>query len=191
MHPRHAALPARHGERGSAAVEFAIVLPVLITLVMGIIDFGSLFSTWSTLRQGVWAGARAGSVANWSSAPSCTLTFTGGGAPPSTDLQSLMCLAKAQIGLNQASTRVDVLIDDYTLSTTGASWAVGAALTICAETPARSASGVFGSLFSGRYLRSKTTIRIEQPAANAETQGYETDPSGGGWSWCTPQSPAP
>ena len=181
----------RRAERGSAAVEFAIVLPILITLVMGIIDFGSLFSTWSTLRQGVWAGARAGSVTNWAGAPSCTLTFAGGGSAPSADLQSLMCLAKVQIGLNQSSTRVEVLIDDYTLRNTGATWAVGAALTICAQTPAKSATGLFASAFNGRYLRSKTTIRIEQPSSVAETQGYETDPSGGGWSWCTPQSPAP
>jgi hypothetical protein len=158
---------------------------------MGIIDFGGTFNSWSTLRQGVWAGVRAGSVTNFASAPSCTLTFTGGGSAPSSDLQNLMCLAKAQIGLNQTSTRIAVLIDDPTLQTSGASWAIGGGLTICAQISAKSATGLFAPVFGGHYLRSKTTIRIEQAATGSETQGYETDPSGGGWSWCTPQSPAP
>ncbi len=33
------------GERGAAMVEMAIVLPVLLLLVFGIIDFGRLYNT--------------------------------------------------------------------------------------------------------------------------------------------------
>lgn len=181
----------RPGEdEGTAVIEFALVLPILAVLVMGIIDFGSMFSTWSTLRQGTWAGARAASVGNFS-AGGCTLTFSGGGLVPSADIQSLMCLTKTQIGLNQSSTRIAIILSDPTLTSTGAQWMVGSGVTICAEIPATSQTGFFAPAFSGRYLRTKTTVRIEQASANVETQGYEVDPSGGGWSWCTPQSPAP
>jgi Flp pilus assembly protein TadG len=44
--------------RGAAAVEFAIVLPVLIILVFGIIDFGRYFSMQQTMEQLARQGAR-------------------------------------------------------------------------------------------------------------------------------------
>lgn len=47
----------RHGhERGAAAVEFAIVLPVLVMLLFGIIEFGAAYNR----SQGLHAAAREG-----------------------------------------------------------------------------------------------------------------------------------
>lgn len=46
-------------ERGAAAVEFALVLPLLIVLVMGIIDFGRVYSAQQTLTNAAREGARA------------------------------------------------------------------------------------------------------------------------------------
>lgn len=43
---------------GSAAVEFALVAPVLLALVMGIIQLGMLFYANAGLHQAVEAGAR-------------------------------------------------------------------------------------------------------------------------------------
>ncbi|GAB2764900.1 TadE/TadG family type IV pilus assembly protein [Sinomonas soli] len=45
-------------ERGAAAVEFAIVLPVLLVLLLGIIDFGRAFSAQQTLTYAAREGAR-------------------------------------------------------------------------------------------------------------------------------------
>lgn len=165
-----------------------MVAPVLVLLAMGVIDFASVYNNWSGMRQGVWAGARAGSVATFGAGATCPLTFSGGGSAPSADLQSLMCLAKGQIGLSQSSVRIDILISDPTLQNTGASWQVGGGLTICAQAPLASATGALGSALSGHWLRSKTTIRIEQASPNIETQGYEVDSSGQGWAWCTAQN---
>lgn len=167
-----------------------MVAPVLVILAMGVIDFASVYNNWSGMRQGVWAGARAGSVANFGTGVSCPLTFTGGGSAPSADLQSLMCVTKNQVGLSQSSVRIDILISDPTLQTPGASWQMGGGLTVCAEAPVTSATGALGTALSGHYLRSKTTIRIEQASPNIETQGYEADSSGGGWAWCTAQNPS-
>lgn len=168
-----------------------MVMPILGALVMGIIDFGITYSNWSAVRQGTWAASRAASVANFGSSSSCTLTFSGGGSTPSADIEDLMCLAKQQIGLNATTTRIDVVISDPTLTQLGYPWGVDGSVTVCAQIPAHSATGFFSSAFNGHYLRAKTTIRIEEPSANAETQGYETDPSGSNWSWCTPTSVAP
>jgi Flp pilus assembly protein TadG len=53
----------RHGDRGAAAVEFAIIVPLLITLVFGIINFGAWFGQQLALNQAVREGARAAVVA--------------------------------------------------------------------------------------------------------------------------------
>lgn len=51
-------MSAQHRERGAAALEFALVLPVLLLLVMGIIDFGRVFNAQQTLTYAARAGAR-------------------------------------------------------------------------------------------------------------------------------------
>ena len=45
-------------ERGAAAVEFALVLPVLVLLVLGIIDSGRLFNAQQTLTYAARSGAQ-------------------------------------------------------------------------------------------------------------------------------------
>jgi Flp pilus assembly protein TadG len=45
-------------ERGAAAVEFALVVPVLLLLVFGMIDFGRLLFTRNNLQSAVREGAR-------------------------------------------------------------------------------------------------------------------------------------
>lgn len=45
-------------DRGAAAVEFALVLPVLLLMLFGIIDFGRLYNAQITLTQASREGAR-------------------------------------------------------------------------------------------------------------------------------------
>src|SRR4051794_30159907 len=49
-------------EDGQAMVEFAIVLPILVVLVFGIIEFGITLNHYLTLTDAVRAGARQASV---------------------------------------------------------------------------------------------------------------------------------
>lgn len=49
-------------ERGASAVEFALVLPVLIALVLGIIEFGFYFNQQISVTQAAREGARAYAV---------------------------------------------------------------------------------------------------------------------------------
>jgi Flp pilus assembly protein TadG len=48
----------RRGERGATAVEFAVILPILLVLVFGIIAFGFGFARWVALTNGAREGAR-------------------------------------------------------------------------------------------------------------------------------------
>jgi hypothetical protein len=49
---------APRNERGAVAVEFALVVPVLLLLVLGMIDFGRLWFTQVSLSQAAREGAR-------------------------------------------------------------------------------------------------------------------------------------
>ena len=55
-------------ERGSAAVEFALVLPIVTMVVFGIIAFGIGFTQKQTLASAVRDGARFGSVGIYAAA---------------------------------------------------------------------------------------------------------------------------
>ena len=50
------------GERGAALVEFAIVLPLLLTIIFGVVDFARAFYTQNNLTSAVREGARWASV---------------------------------------------------------------------------------------------------------------------------------
>lgn len=50
--------PLRHAHRGTATVEFAIALPVLLLLMLATAEFGRLISQYNTLSKAVRDGAR-------------------------------------------------------------------------------------------------------------------------------------
>lgn len=52
----------RRGERGAAAVEFALVVPFLLLILFGIISYGWMLSFRQALSQGAAEGARAAAV---------------------------------------------------------------------------------------------------------------------------------
>jgi hypothetical protein len=52
----------RRTDRGSAAVELAIVLPLLLLLLFGVIDFGRMLNTQITLTEAAREGARAAAL---------------------------------------------------------------------------------------------------------------------------------
>ena len=52
----------RRGDRGAAAVEFALVLVPLMLIVFGIISYGFMLSFRQTLSQAATEGARAAAV---------------------------------------------------------------------------------------------------------------------------------
>ncbi len=51
-----------NNEKGIAAIEFGLILPVLLFLVMGIIDFGMLMTSRASMVSASREGARAGIV---------------------------------------------------------------------------------------------------------------------------------
>lgn len=58
----------RHSEEGAAAVEFAIILPLLVVLVMGIVEFSRAYGAKEALQHGAREGARVMALTNNSAA---------------------------------------------------------------------------------------------------------------------------
>jgi Flp pilus assembly protein TadG len=54
--------PAARDERGAAVVEFALVLPLLVMFIFGIIEFGRAYSAKVELTAAVREGARAAAL---------------------------------------------------------------------------------------------------------------------------------
>ncbi|MFL5681139.1 MAG: TadE/TadG family type IV pilus assembly protein [Chloroflexota bacterium] len=55
----------RQRSRGQALAEFALVLPIFVVVIFGIIDMGRYVYDWNALNEASRAAARVGSVALW------------------------------------------------------------------------------------------------------------------------------
>ena len=64
-------------ERGQTMVEFALVLPILLVLLLGIFQFGIAFNNYVTLTDAVRAGARKAAVSRQASNPSAACSRRG------------------------------------------------------------------------------------------------------------------
>src|SRR5438445_13173943 len=104
-------------ESGATLVEAAFVIPILVLLIFGAIEFGNLFNNYNSVRNGVREGARQGVVAN-TSAGDCNTSTDLVNATGSTNTKNLICLVKSRIGI-KPYTDVRVRIYEDTTYTVG------------------------------------------------------------------------
>ena len=166
-------------ERGQGVVEFALILPVFLLILVGILEFGSIYSNVISMRQGVREAGRQGSVANFGSNSSCPLVIV---TAPSANMKKLMCLTKDQAGVG-GGIKLRVNFDNADL-TAGGTYAAGNAIVICAAYPIQSLTGLIQPFLNGRIATTKAAFRIEKVSGAVETAGGEADPTGKNWSWC-------
>ncbi|MGI9624373.1 MAG: TadE family protein [Acidimicrobiales bacterium] len=166
---RSLSAPAQRAERGANLVEFALVVPIFLLLVMGIIDFSMAFNDYNRVRSGVAEATRQGVVANFSAA----------GCAEADSSSNLVCITKDRIGLDPAGTRVKILLPDGTYD-------VGDPLRVCAMQDVDSITGMFDVILDARVATSSIDMRIEKlDDADPVTDLEETPLSGESWSWCT------
>lgn len=60
--PRLSANPFRRREGGQTLVEFALVAPIFLVLLLGIVDFGMGFKAWISITNATREGARIAAV---------------------------------------------------------------------------------------------------------------------------------
>jgi Flp pilus assembly protein TadG len=160
-----------------------LVLPLLLMIVFGVIEFGTTYSNYIGLRDGVRQAARSAAVGNLGSTTSCDLV---GADEASTNVKRLMCLTKAETGLNTAQVRVKVISANSDFTGAG-TFAKNDAVIVCAQIPTTAVTGFLGSALTGKVLRTKVAMRIERSDLVA-TAGDEDAPTGQDWSWCTYQA---
>lgn len=156
----------RRTDRGAAAVEFALVLPILLLVVFGIINYGLFFNDSINARQGVREAARRVTVGNLTY-PGCpAATASAGGANA-----TVKCITKSLVGALSGPAYVAVKPP--------ATWVRGSAFTICAVVKARSITGFFPMPSAARSFTSMS-IEVDNPAP-AITASADTLPAGLSW----------
>jgi len=98
MRRRQAATDAR--DRGSVAVEFALLLPVLLLIIFGVIDFGRAISAQITLTQAAREGARLASLGYSASAVQTRAQSAATGLSAVTVTVSSSCPSGAGTGVD-------------------------------------------------------------------------------------------
>jgi Flp pilus assembly protein TadG len=86
-------------EDGQAITEFALILPILMALLLGIIQFGILFNNYVTITDAARAGARKAAVSRF-------LADNGAAAK--------VAAQNSASGLNPADLKVSVTSSDWT-----------------------------------------------------------------------------
>jgi Flp pilus assembly protein TadG len=133
-------------QKGQAFVEFAIVLPILLLLVFGIIQFGILFNNYLTLTDAVRAGARQAAVSR-------TLSDQVGPA-----------IARVRAAASDLPSSTDpsvlpVTVTPFDPSTGTQSWVQGGDVTVTATYPY--SINLLGLVVKTGNLTSQTTERVE------------------------------
>ena len=151
-------------------VEFALVVPILLLLLFGMIDYGLFFSNALSVKQGAREAARQGVVGNFGNA--CSMTWS---VAPSDNLKKLGCTTVARTGVVTGETYVKISLP------TG--WAKGKPLVVCSMVKTGGATGLV-PLPDGGFTATKVQMSIEQAGTVVETGGEQALPSGQDWSWC-------
>ncbi len=130
-------------QEGQSAVEFALILPVLLLIVLGIIQFGLIFSAQISLENAVREGARTAAV----------LGQTEGNGNPNINAR----VHQAGGGLDQSKMRIFV-----TPNSNSSRWA-GTAITVTVSYSAPVVVPIINGIIGNSIaLSSSSTTRSEQ-----------------------------
>jgi Flp pilus assembly protein TadG len=122
-------------ERGQTMTEFALVLPLLILLLFGVVQFGIAFNNYLMLTDAVRAGARKGTVARHMADP----------------------VGAVEEQVRAAGTDLDP--DDLDIAVTS-TWEQGEDVTVSASYPY--SVSLLGLVVKSGELSSTTTMSVER-----------------------------
>jgi hypothetical protein len=162
---------AGESDRGAAAVEFALVVPVLLMILFGIIDYGLFFNNSLSVKQGVREAARQGVVTNYGSG--CTMAWS---TTPSANMQKLGCTVVDRTGALTGTPYVKIKLPG--------GWTKAKSLIVCEIVKTTGLTGLT-PMPSGGIVTSKVEMSIETATTGqVESGGEQAPPSGASWSWC-------
>jgi Flp pilus assembly protein TadG len=172
-------------DAGAAAVEFALVLPILILILFGIIDYGLYFGNALDTRSGVARATRQAVVDNFTPCtPSGTFALTS-------DSGYLACMVEARTDPLAGTTYVKVILptDANNPTSTDTGWFPGESVVVCEATVAVGVTG-YVPLPTKGVIRVRLVSEIEQhaTATQLDTGGADATPPGGWDPWCSAAS---
>ena len=137
----------RHARRedGQAYVEFALVLPILLLIVMGIVQFGIVFKDYIALTDSVRVGARQAAVSRSIVDPNQRVPL----------IEQKM---KDAAGTLDTSKMV-ITVTPYDPVTNTATWAASGDVTVRASYPFK--INLLGMVVFNSTINSRTTERVE------------------------------
>jgi Flp pilus assembly pilin Flp len=174
-------------ERGAVAVEFALLAPLLVVLMFGIIDYGAWFSNSIALRQGVREGARQAVVCAWPDKDGNLTTTCDDGA-----MGDVAQIVRDRTTLLTSSQKYVKVTPLSPLNAPTSTWQRGNSLLVCQMVRSPSFSGLIPIPNNG-YQKSVVVMRIERPLPPTlgdpelvrNQPGYEdAPPSGQNWGFC-------
>jgi len=173
----------KNDERGATVVEFALLLPVIVLLIFGIIDFGTLYNNYQSVRQGARDGMRQAVVKT-----AVTPTLANCNGSTNTDIQmatrpaagsaasNIICYTKQRVGLKPTDTRVSVLWQGPSAQQTttcvqsglaACPFPQGNAVMVCVQYPESSTTGLLSPFLKGTLnTQAETLIEVDQNDAS-------------------------
>lgn len=162
------------GQRGAALVEAAFVVPLIIVILLGTVEFGIALADLISVRQGTRDATRNAVVDNYGADLSCTLT----GTITNDESKKVICETKNEIDRDESRVRVKLVFPD------GGKTAPpdDNSLLVCTEFRHRSPTGFFGLLLNSKVSKTQVAMRVEQDLSAVDAE-EETSLSGS-WAWC-------
>jgi Flp pilus assembly protein TadG len=132
-------------EGGQALVEFALVLPLMLLILLGIVQFGTVFRDYIALTDATRVGARQASVARSIQ-------------PESQRIPTVIArVHKAAVNLD--ANKMTVVVEPVGVDGVTPGWEASGDVTVRATYPFK--VDLFGLVFFTGTLKSRTTERVE------------------------------
>jgi hypothetical protein len=156
-------------------VEFAMVLPLFIGLLMGFIDFGLNLNNISSVRQAVREGARDVAVGDPGDLNCSLIPPPAVPTPPPLTNKTKFLLCGIKQAVPGSTIRLKLFYPDGQIS--------GKKGLVCAQYQAASATGFYQSLLKNTVTKVQTQMRIERVEAGMDPY-FEAPFAGQDWAWC-------
>jgi Flp pilus assembly protein TadG len=138
-------LHRRSDEGGQAFVELALVLPVLLLLLLGVIQFGNVFRDYIALTDATRVGARQAAVAR--------------SIQPDSQRIPLVVAKVHKAAVNLDSSKMTVAVAPVKIDGITPGWEESGDVTVSTTYPFK--INLFGLVLYNGMLRSHTTERVE------------------------------
>lgn len=146
-------------KRGQALVEFALVLPLLLLLIFGVVDAGRLIFAYNTVSNAARNGARV-AIVNQSIAGTDTCDTTSATA------WSTGCAVSSGVSLGLVPADISVTYRDATDTTACSAMTFGCLAVVTVTSHFQAITPVIGQLIGPVDVASTTKIPIERVCSN-------------------------